>query len=161
MRLLGARLVALAGSTPPRGEPRPLGAQPQPRVLELDASKVAHFTAFDHLGVAAHGIAAGAPPTLTLSSTLTLATEPDPDPDSQPDSDPEPEPDSDSDPDPNPHPHPNQAQYLQRIFAQLGVAYATVTAELLTPTLTLTLTLTPNPITLTLTRSPRRASRPS
>ena len=91
MRLLGARLVALAGSTPPRGEPRPLGAQPQPRVPELAASKVAHFATFDHLGGAADGIAAGAPPTLTLSSTLTLTTEPDPDPDCQP----EPEPDPD------------------------------------------------------------------
>ena len=36
----------------PRGEAGPLGAQPPPRVLELAASKAAHFTAFDHVGVA-------------------------------------------------------------------------------------------------------------
>ena len=33
----------------PRGETGPLGAQPLPRVLELAASKAAHFTAFDHV----------------------------------------------------------------------------------------------------------------
>ena len=33
-----------------RGETGPLGAQPLPRALELAASNVAHFPAFDHLG---------------------------------------------------------------------------------------------------------------
>ena len=32
-----------------QGGPRPLGSQPRPQVLELAASKVAPFTAFDHL----------------------------------------------------------------------------------------------------------------
>ena len=50
LRLLRARLVALAGSTHSQGEPRPLGTQPLPRVLELAASKAASFTAFDHVG---------------------------------------------------------------------------------------------------------------
>ena len=35
-----------------QGEPRPLSAQPLPRVLELAASKVADSTAFDHSGTA-------------------------------------------------------------------------------------------------------------
>ena len=35
----------------PRGEAGPLGAQPPPRVLELAASKAAHFSAFDHSGM--------------------------------------------------------------------------------------------------------------
>ena len=34
----------------PRGETGPLGAQPLPRVLELAASKAAHFTAFEYPG---------------------------------------------------------------------------------------------------------------
>ena len=33
-------------------EAGPLGAQPLPRVLELTASKAAHFTAFDQVGTA-------------------------------------------------------------------------------------------------------------
>ena len=38
LRLLWARLVALVGSTHSQGEPKPLGAQPLPRVLELAAA---------------------------------------------------------------------------------------------------------------------------
>eukprot|EP00964_Phaeocystis_antarctica_P087983 scaffold55950_cov69-Phaeocystis_antarctica.AAC.1 len=38
------------GSCANPNQPKPLGVQPPPRVLELAASKVAHFTAFDHPG---------------------------------------------------------------------------------------------------------------
>ena len=33
-----------------QGGPQPLGSQPRPQLLELAASKDAHFTAFDHSG---------------------------------------------------------------------------------------------------------------
>ena len=33
-----------------QGEPRPLGSQPRPQLLELATSKVAHFTACVHAG---------------------------------------------------------------------------------------------------------------
>ena len=39
----------------PRGEAGPLGAQPPPRVLERAAFKVAHVTAFDHVGMGGAG----------------------------------------------------------------------------------------------------------
>ena len=57
-RLLRAHLVALAG---------PMDAQSLPRVIELAASKVAHFPAFDHSGIAKHGITK-----TTLTSPLRM-----------------------------------------------------------------------------------------
>ena len=54
--------MAPAGSSAPRGEAVPLGAQPRPRVLERAASKAAHFPA----------LALTLTLTLTLSLTLTL-----------------------------------------------------------------------------------------
>ena len=50
LRLLRARLAALAGSARSQGEAGPLGAQPPPRVRELAASKAAHFPAVNHPG---------------------------------------------------------------------------------------------------------------
>ena len=50
--------MALPGSTHSQGEPRPLGAQPLPRVLERAASKVAHLSA----PLASHLSAPGHPP---------------------------------------------------------------------------------------------------
>ena len=38
-----------------QGGPRPLGSQPRPQLLERAASKVADFTAFDHLGTVSRG----------------------------------------------------------------------------------------------------------
>ena len=48
--LLVVRLVAPSSSAHSRGGPRPPGSQPRPQLLELAASKDAHFTAFDHSG---------------------------------------------------------------------------------------------------------------
>ena len=48
-RRLRARLVALGSSALP-GRGRAPDAQPVPRMLELAASKAAHFAAFDHVG---------------------------------------------------------------------------------------------------------------
>ena len=54
LRLLRARLAALAGSAlpgeRPAGRSTSLGARPLPRVLELAASQAAHVTAFDRVG---------------------------------------------------------------------------------------------------------------
>eukprot|EP00964_Phaeocystis_antarctica_P161575 scaffold133446_cov63-Phaeocystis_antarctica.AAC.2 len=50
LRLLGARLAALGSSVLPE-RAGPLGSPPLPRMHELAASKVAHFTAFDHVGM--------------------------------------------------------------------------------------------------------------
>ena len=47
-------LVALGGSTLPRGEVEPLGAQPLPKLLEPAASEVADSTAFSHPGGLRH-----------------------------------------------------------------------------------------------------------
>ena len=52
LRLLGGRLAAPGGSTLPRREAGPLGAQPPPRLLERAASSVADSTAFDPTGPA-------------------------------------------------------------------------------------------------------------
>eukprot|EP00964_Phaeocystis_antarctica_P137010 scaffold101495_cov48-Phaeocystis_antarctica.AAC.2 len=56
------------------GETGPLSAQPLPRVLELAASKAAHFAAFDHPGRTSTSMRSC--PTLTRPSTQSPAWSP-------------------------------------------------------------------------------------